>query len=50
MCVCVYIYLIPWPGPHSISITRIALDPFTIEIQSSPIQNRKWTWLNQQKI
>jgi hypothetical protein len=33
-------YLIPWPGPHVISVASTFLDPPTIEIQSSPSINK----------
>jgi hypothetical protein len=33
-------YLIPWPGPHVISVASTFFDPPTIEIQSSPSINK----------
>lgn len=31
----------PWPGPQTMFLTSTFLDPFTMEIQSSPNPNQK---------
>ena len=34
-------YLIPWPGPQNMPVTRTNIEPVTMDIQSSPALTQK---------